>query len=112
MKSFVSASFFLVFEQIVRQGNPNLSLDRWRGHGVEWERSRHSFASRIYSHALDVYTATHDEKDAWQLIVVKEQWWAGRKGEIAKVQQWARPLHGKPAVILAWFAARKRALGA
>jgi hypothetical protein len=110
MKNFVSTSFFLLFEQIIRQTNPDLSQDRWRGDGVEWERSRHSFAGRVYSHTLEVYTATRDGKDGWQLIVVKEQWWAGRKGEVAKMQQWARPLHGKPAKILAWFAARKRAL--
>jgi hypothetical protein len=110
MKSFVSATFFLAFEQVVRAANPKLALDIWSDRGVEWDRARHSFTGSTYSYALEVFVATHDDKDSWKLIVAKEQWWAGRERDVIKMQQWARPLQGKRASILAWFAARQREL--
>jgi len=110
MKSFVSASFFLLFEQVVRDANPDLALDVWSDHGVEWERARHNLTGPIYSYALEVFTANHDGKDSWKLIVAKEQWWGGRERDVIKMQQWARPLQGKRASIMAWFAARMREL--
>jgi hypothetical protein len=111
MKSFVSASFFLLFEQVVRRANPDLALDRWTDCGAEWERVRHNFTGPTYSYALEVFTASHTGKNAWKLIVAKEQWWSGRARDVIKMQQWARPLEGKRATILAWFAARQRELG-
>jgi hypothetical protein len=110
MKSFVSASFFLLFEQVIRLSNPDLTLDRWQDQGAEWERVRHNFTGSAYSYALEVFTATHAGKDSWKLIIAKEQWWAGHERDVIKMQQWARPLQGKRATVLAWFAARQREL--
>ena len=110
MKSFVSAQFFLAFEQVVRAANPSLASDHWTDHDVTWERARHNFSGPTYSYAMQLFTATHGGRDSWMLMVAKEQWWAGRGGDIIRMQQWARPLHGKRASILSWLAMRQRKL--
>jgi hypothetical protein len=110
MKSFTSLSFFLLFEQIIRQDNPGLAKDGWTQHGVVWNRARHNFNGGSYGYALEIFTATRDGKDPWSFFAAKERWWGGRHDDVIKSQQWARPIRGKRASILAWFAERKRLL--
>jgi len=111
MKSFNSVPFFLLFEQIIRADNRDLKLDQWSAKGVEWERARHSFNGRTYGYALELFTASRTGKDAWTLLIAKEQWWGGRHDDVVKIQQWAKPVRGKRISILGWFAERKKQLG-
>ena len=110
VRSFADRSFFMLFEAIVRRDNPQLALDTWTAHGVEWERARHSFAERRYGYTYDVFVAVRPGRTGWSLIVVKEHWWAGRHGDVVKSQYWAKPLKGARPAIVAWLAEQKRLL--
>jgi hypothetical protein len=43
-------------------------------------------------------------------MVVKEHWWAGKQGEVIRSTNWAKPLKGRRASILAWLEQQKREL--
>jgi len=109
MKSLTDTSFFLLFEQIIRADNPGLKLDCWSKHGINWERTKHSYTGTAYGFTLDSFVAVKTGRNAWSLLIMKEHWWAGQHGDIVKSQQWAKPLNGNRQHILAWFSERKRA---
>ena len=110
MKSFTDTSFFLLFEQILRSDNPGLKLDRWSKHGINWERTKHSYTGSAYGFILDSFLAVRSGRNAWSLLILKEHWWAGSHGDAVKSQQWAKPLTGQRRHIFGWFAERKASL--
>jgi hypothetical protein len=107
MKSFADTAFFLLFEEILRRDRPKGSPGRWGANGIDWQYARHTFEGASYGYAVDSYQLTRGGTDGWSLLVVKESWWAGRHGESIRSTQWAKPLSGKRAAIVAWLRKRK-----
>jgi hypothetical protein len=110
MRSFADKSFFLLFDAIIRHDNAGLSLDTWNARGVEWSRTHHNFGGPRYGFSLQVFVATHPGRRGWSLVVVKEHWWAGRRGESVKSQHWAKQMSGKRSTLVTWLKERKREL--
>ena len=110
MKSFAGKSFFLAFEDCLRRGRPK-DTDVWLYEGVAWHRSRHSFENESYGFANEVYWMVRNRAAPWSVIVVKEYWWAGRRGSVVRTAHWAKPMSGNRATILAWFKAQDSGTG-
>jgi hypothetical protein len=111
MKSFADRNFFLLFEEIVRRDHQSRACDTWSAAGVDWRHGRHSFESDRFGFANETYEATRAGKKGWVLLVVKEHWWAGKRGDPVKTVQWAKPLAGSRAAIFAWLKERQREFG-
>ena len=110
MKGFSDNAFFLLFERIVSDGNPGLKLDHWTKYGVSWERVRHVFSGPSYGFTLESFLANKIGRNGWELLVMKEHWWAGRRGDVIKFQHWAKPMNGNRQDILKWFSENRKAL--
>ena len=111
MKSFADPSFFRLFDLLVGLTNPGLKRSLWSRDGVEFERSRHSFAGPRHGVAIEIFTLTRPGRRGWSLMVVKEYWWAGAEGKALKNLRWARPTAGQRADILAWLRAQEARIG-
>lgn len=109
MKSFVDNAFFLLFEGILRNDRPKDEPGRWEVSGVSWQYERHSYESADYGFVVETYEITSVRK-GWSLLVVKENWWAGRHGENIRTARWAKPLHGNRTEILTWLKSRQRGI--
>jgi hypothetical protein len=110
MKSFADTSFFLLFEEIIRRDNPKRD-DIWTAVGVTWRHGRHTFESEKYGFAIDAYEATRPGKNEWTLLITKEHWWAGKRGDVVKTTQWAKPIKGSRQAVLQWLRQRQNELG-
>ncbi len=107
MKSFTDNAFLLLFEEILRRDKPKDAPDRWSVSGVTWQHARHGYESSNYGFAVDTFEVVNAAK-GWALLVVKDQWWAGRNGGIIRTVHWAKPMRGSRAAIMAWLKSRQR----
>jgi hypothetical protein len=108
MKSFVSPSFFRLFDLLMSATNPSLKHARWSIDGVACEHERHSFTGRAHSFAVETFTLTRQGRYGWSLLVVKEYWWTERAADAARITRWARPTGGgNRRDILAWLQAQE-----
>ena len=112
VKSFADTSFFLLFDEVVRRGNPNRDSDVWTADGVTWTHTRHAFEGQSYGFTVEIFEGTRAGKDGWRLMVAKEHWWAGRRGDAVRSAHWAKPMKGSRQAILAWFKQRQREMDA
>jgi len=110
MKTFADNAFFLLFAEIIRKDKPKDAPDVWTAAGVTWRHSRHSYESQAYGFVTEIFQASTEAKGGWELIVVKEHWWAGRNGEVIRSANWAKPMRGNRSAIMAWLKARQREL--
>lgn len=110
MKALTDASFFRAFDRLVAVGNPGLKLNQWTLADTQWQRERHSFSGQGHSFAVEVFTIRKATRAAWTLLLVKEHWWTAAHGDVLKNVQWARPISGRGAEMLAWFRERERSL--
>jgi hypothetical protein len=108
MKTFSDASFLFLFDSMLLEDNPGGVADTWEARGVRWQKHRHGFECEAYGYTLEAFTGTAAGKTGWTLLVVKEHWWAGRRGDVLKTQHWAKPLHGARPKIIAWLNGRKQ----
>ncbi len=110
MKSFVSPSFFRVFDLILGASNPGLKLTRWTYDSLECERERHSFTGPRHGIAIEIFTLMKPGKRGWTLMVVKEYWWAEKENKALKMPHWAKLTDGQRGDALAWLRAKGAAL--
>ena len=110
MKALTDASFFRAFDRMAAAGNPGFKLNQWSFAGAVWQRERHSFSGVGHSFTVEALTVKQTARPAWTLLVAKENWWAAAHGEALKNVQWARPVAGRGADIVAWFRERERSL--
>jgi hypothetical protein len=110
MKSFVSPTFFRLFDMLMDATNPSLRRVRWSFEGVDCEHERHSFTGRTHGFAVETFTVTHPGRRGWSLLAVKEFWWTGDASGAARIMRWARPIAGSRKDIFAWLAAQETRL--
>lgn len=107
MKSFTDNSFILLFEGILRRDRPKEGPDNWSVAGVNWQHARHGYESEFYGFTVETYEVTNAAK-GWALLVVKDQWWAGRNGEVIRTVHWAKVLRGNRATVISWLKSQQR----
>lgn len=112
MKTFADTSFFLLFEEIVRRGNPKREHDVWTSAGVTWHHARHTFEGQTYGFTIEIFEGVRGGRDGWTLMVAKEHWWQGRYGETVRSAHWAKPMRGSRKAILAWLKQQQREVDA
>jgi hypothetical protein len=110
LKSFVSPSFFRLFDMLMSTTNPGFKRARWSFEGVDCEHERHSFTGRAHGFAVETTTLTRGGRRAWSLLVVKEFWWTGEASDAARITRWARPTAGNRGDILGWLRTQELAL--
>jgi hypothetical protein len=110
MKSFADNSFYMLFEAILRKDKPKDGSDTWTTAGATWHHSRHSFETDGYGFAIEIYEIVSTGRNGWTLLVAREHWWAGRKGEVIRSAHWAKPMRGNRAAIIAWLKVRQQQL--
>lgn len=107
MKSFANTSFFRLFDRVVRPSDPLNPVTNWTRDGVDWTHVRHTFRGVEHGFAVDVFTGVKPGKRAWSILIVREGWWMGRKGDPARTTQWAHLVSGNRADAMAWFQAQE-----
>ncbi|MGH6887692.1 MAG: hypothetical protein ACREHF_00590 [Rhizomicrobium sp.] len=108
MKSFADTSFFLLFDDIVRNDRPKDDPASWTAAGVTWHYARHTYEGQRYGFTIEVFQAECPAKGGWSLTVSKEHWWAGRHGKVVRSARWAKPLRGKRSRIFEWLRQRQQ----
>jgi hypothetical protein len=103
MKSFVSPSFFRVFDLLLSTTNPGMKRARWTHDGIEFEQDRHSFSGPKHGLTIEIYTLTRSGRRGWSFMVTKEYWWTGPDKKALKNLRWARPIGGARIDILTWM---------
>lgn len=109
MRSFADPAFFRLLNALVSEAGADLRRTRWSHRGVDWVRQRHSFTSDAASFTIEQCVMASPGSHGWSLLLVKEMWWDGEDNSIRSTQ-WAKPLSGRRAMMLAWLQAEERRL--
>lgn len=107
MKSFANTSFFRLFDRVVRPSDPLTPERSWTRNGVDWTHVRHTFNGVDHGFSVDVFTGVKAGKQGWSILVVREGWWMGRKGDPTRTTQWAHVTSGSRADAMSWFQAQE-----
>jgi hypothetical protein len=87
---------------------PEPQAFHWKYRGLEWQRTRHTFAGTLSGFAIDTMVMSKSEPSAWTILVVKESWWA-KDGSPLKSTQRVKPLAGNKQHIRRWIVLRSAA---
>lgn len=103
LRTLGKAPFFLHFDALVRQADPEGGLWRWNLAGAAWSRTRNSHYGPDYSLTTDVTLVSRDEKHGWKLMVVRDAWWIEDGRDPIKSREWLQLISGNRQSVLRYF---------
>jgi hypothetical protein len=105
-RKLTDRSFLSAWNLILSVGN----RQGWQPKGVEWRKTRHSFAGLDHSFSVEVHSLSSTAaKTPWSVVVVVEHWW-DTHGKPLKSATWAHRVKGSSQAIADWCTAQAAAL--
>jgi hypothetical protein len=74
MKTFVSPSFFRLFDLLMSTRNLGTKRSKWIISGIDCSRERHGFSGHSHGFAVETFNLSRAGQRGWTLMVVKEYW--------------------------------------
>ncbi len=104
MRRVNDKDFFNTWQMVYRSTCPSPTETHWKVGDVDWSKSRHSFFGGSYGNSTEVHVLrrSNGRTGSWSLMVVIENWWAG-KSDPCRSSIWSKVVAGDAKSVVAWM---------